>query len=203
MTPRSIFAILFSSLSLGWFAVSADETSDAPLIGEQPVGEGIAESNDEEVSVDAVTIRRTTVYNEEEIKRLYKDYKAHNEKMSEGLPAHLNSDEIDLVTLKPFSVEGQDLRKQRELMERLDPRPRRRLQRIADIDPDAAHEMMVTSRNDLAFMSGANDRRISAGNPGSSANFTATQMVGALDKAFEALGRTMAKKKKKADKDVK
>ena len=202
MTPRSIFRLIAIALTIGLLTAHADEDAKAPVIGEDAPSES-AEKTEPEVSVDAVKIRRTTVYDEAEIKRLYKDYKAQNEKMSEGLPAHLNAEEMELVTLKPLNVEGLNLQKQRELMERIEPRPRRRLQRIADIDPDAAHEMMVTMRNDAAFMSGENDRRISAGDPGRTADMTASQMVGALDKAFDAIGKALVKKKKKADPDVK
>lgn len=202
MTPRSTFQIGALALVFGISSALADEEAKLPLIGEDAAAESVEEKKTE-VSVDAVKIRRTTVYDEEEIKRLYKDYKAHNEKMNEALPAHLNSEEMELVTLKPLNVEGLNLNEQRELMERIEPRPRRRLQRIADIDPDAAHEMMVTMRNDAAFMSGEFDRRISAGDPGRTADLTATQMVGALDKAFEALGKALVKKKKKAAEDVK
>jgi hypothetical protein len=202
MTPRSTFQIGALALVFGISSALADEEAKSPRIGEDAAGE-TAEEKKTEVSVDAVKIRRTTVYDEEEIKRLYKDFKAHNEKMNEALPAHLNSEEMELVTLKPLNVEGLNLNEQRELMERIEPRPRRRLQRIADIDPDAAHEMLVTMRNDAAFMSGEYDRRISAGDPGRTADLTAAQMVGALDKAFEAIGKALVKKKKKAAEDVK
>ena len=65
--------------------------------------------------------------------------------------------------------------------------PRRRLQRIAEIDPDAAYEMMVTTRNDQEFMSGQYDRRTTAGDPGRPANFTGGQLATAFEKAVELL----------------
>jgi hypothetical protein len=196
MTPRSIllsYSLVLLSCS-GFLYVAGG--ADAPKIGEIEID---AKSEEKaEISVDDVKISRTTVFDETEIKRLFKESKVRNDKMNEGLPAHLNGEEMDLVTLKTLNVEGNDLRSQKELAERLDPRPRQRLlARIAAFDPDAAHEMMVTMRNDEAFMSGSNDRRRIAGNPGSTANFNAGQLAGALDKALTALNNALGKKKKK------
>ena len=193
MTPRIIPLSIFL-LSSGSFVFAAEE-AEKPRIGEIEI-ESKAEEK-AEVPIEKVKIKRTTVFDEAEIKRLYKDSKLYNDKMNEGLPAHLNGEEMDVITLKTLNVEGNDLREQRDLMERLDPRPRQRLARLREIDPDAAHEMMVTMRNDEAFMSGANDRRVSAGNPGRAGYFDSRQVAGALDKALGALNKALGNKKKK------
>ncbi len=175
--------------------------ADEPRIGEIEI-----EAKDEkkpEVSVDEVKIQRTTVFDEAEIKKLYKKHKARNDEMNDALPAHLNGEDMELVTLKTLNVEANNSRTQRALMERLDPRPRQRLERIAAIDPDAAHEMMVTMRNDEAFMSGANDRRRIAGDPGRSAYFNGTQLAGIFDRALTAISSNRGKKKKKEKEESK
>ena len=194
MTSRLLlfFTTLGSSLAVSPLVV-ADEAAK-PRIGE--IQEANAEKNAEPASIDKVKISRTTIFDETEIKKLYKESKAQNEKMNEGLPAHLNSEEMELVTLKTLNVGGDDIKLQRELMEVLDPKPRRRLERIADLDPDAAHEMMVTMRNDQEFMSGQYDRPVSAGDPGRSANFNAGQIAGAFDKLISSLKSSRAKREK-------
>jgi len=174
----------------------ADE-AEKPRIGEQPLAksEESAEKS-KPVSVENAKISRTTVFDETEIKKLYRESKAQNEKMNEGLPAHLNAEEMELVTLKALDVGGDDLQLQRDLMERLDPKPRRRLQRIAELDPEAANEMLVTMRNDQEFMSGQYDRPIAAGDPGRTADFTGSQIAGAFDKLINALQSSRAKRQK-------
>ena len=192
MTPRIIPLSIFL-LSSGSFVFAAEE-AEKPRIGEMEI-EAKAEKK-ADVPIENVKIKRTTVFDEAEIKKLYKSAKLHNDKMNEGLPAHLNGEEMDVITLKTLNVEGNDLREQRDLMERLDPRPRQRLARLREIDPDAAHEMMVTMRNDEAFMAGANDRGVSAGNPGRAGYFDSRQMSRALDKALGALNKALGKKKR-------
>jgi hypothetical protein len=192
MTPRIIPLSIFL-LSSGSFVFAAEE-AEKPRIGEMEI-EAKAEKK-ADVPIENVKIKRTTVFDEAEIKKLYKSAKLHNDKMNEGLPAHLNGEEMDVITLKTLNVEGNDLREQRDLMERLDPRPRQRLARLREIDPDAAHEMMVTMRNDEAFMAGANDRGVSAGNPGRAGYFDSRQMARALDKALGTLNKALGKKKR-------
>ncbi|MDE0768623.1 MAG: hypothetical protein OSB19_09545 [Opitutaceae bacterium] len=192
MTPRIIPLSIFL-LSSGSFVFAAEE-AEKPRIGEMEI-EAKAEKK-ADVPIENVKIKRTTVFDEAEIKKLYKSAKLHNDKMNEGLPAHLNGEEMDVITLKTLNVEGNDLREQRDLMERLDPRPRQRLARLREFDPDAAHEMMVTMRNDEAFMAGANDRGVSAGNPGRAGYFDSRQMARALDKALGALNKALGKKKR-------
>lgn len=195
MTPRIIPLSIFL-LSSGSFVFAAEE-AEKPRIGEMEIEAKAEEKAD--VPIEKVKIKRTTVFDEAEIKKLYKNAKLHNDKMNEGLPAHLNGEEMDVITLKTLNVEGNDLREQRDLMERLDPRPRQRLARLREIDPDAAHEMMVTMRNDEAFMAGANDRRVSAGNPGRAGYFDSRQMGRALEKALGAFNKAIGKKKKKSE----
>lgn len=194
MTARTIL----SSLSLVFLLCGASlRAADEPRIGEIEIE--AKEAKKPEVSIDDVKIRRTTVFDEAEIKKLYKKHKARNDEMNDALPAHLNGEDMELVTLKTLNVGANNMRTQRALVERLDPRPRQRLARIAAIDPDAAHEMMVTMRNDEAFMSGANDRRRIAGDPGRSVNFNASQLAGVLDKALSALSGSSSKKKKEEE----
>lgn len=194
MTSRPRLFLTAIGFSFILSPVWAADEQTKPRIGEMEAVK--AEEKAEPVSVDKAKISRTTVFDETEIKKLYKESKAQNEKMNEGLPAHLNSEEMELVTLKTLNVGGDDLKLQRDLMEVLDPKPRRRLERIADLDPDAANEMLVTMRNDQEFMSGQYDRPTIAGDPGRPANFTAGQIAGAFDKLISSLQSSRAKKEK-------
>lgn len=198
MTSRSLPFLITLGFSLVVSPVWGADEATKPRIGEiETVKTEGTGKNEEPVSVDKAKIRRTTVFDETEIKKLYKESKAQNEKMNEGLPAHLNSEEMELVTLRTLNVGGDDLRLQRDLIEVLDPQPRRRLARIADLDPDAANEMLVTMRNDQEFMSGQYDRPVSAGDPGRSANFNAGQIAGAFDKLITSLQNSKAKREKR------
>ncbi len=206
MAPR--LTAFYLALALAFAAIPtsviADEEANSPKIGEV-----VVESNEgskkaaASVDVDKVKLRRTTIFDETEIKKLYKDSKSQNEKLNEGLPAHLNPEEMDLVTLKTLNVGGADLKLQRDLVEALDPQPRRRLQRIAEIDPDAAHEMMVTMRNDHEFMTGRYDRASSSGDPGRQADFTGATLGKAIENAISALQKATGSKKKEEDPDTK
>lgn len=194
MTSRPLLFLTALGFSFALCPVWGADDEAKPRIGEIDTAE--TEKKAEPVSVDKVKISRTTVFDETEIKKLYKESKAQNEKMNEGLPAHLNSEEMELVTLKTLNVGGDELKLQRDLMEVLDPKPRRRLERIADLDPDAANEMLVTMRNDQEFMSGQYDRPTIAGDPGRPANFTAGQIAGAFDKLISSLQSSRAKRQK-------
>lgn len=204
MAPRLTAFYLALALAAMPNSVIADEEANSPKIGEV-----VVESNEgskkaaASVDVDKVKLRRTTIFDETEIKKLYKNSKSQNEKLNEGLPAHLNPEEMDLVTLKTLNVGGADLKLQRDLVEALDPQPRRRLQRIAEIDPDAAHEMMVTMRNDHEFMTGRYDRASSSGDPGRQADFTGATLGKAIENAIGALQKATGSKKKEADPDTK
>ncbi len=193
MIPLSrAFSVILAATLFQAFVFAQDEAAK-PRIGEDPLVEKKEEKK--EVSVDEVKIARTTVFDEAEIKKLYKDYKTKNDKLIEDLPAHINGEELDLVTLKPLSVDGVNVELQRDLVEFLDPKPRRRLQRIMDIDPDAAHEMMVTMRNDQEFMSGTYDPGRTAGDPGRPGFFDSKQLSAAFEKATAAVQKAMGKKK--------
>jgi len=181
----SVFFISIA-LGIGNFTLRGQEDEKELRIGERPLVTK-EEPKREPASIDSAKLRRTSVFDETEIRKLYKEAKTQNEKLNEGLPAHLNAEELDLVTLKTLDVGGTDIQLQRDLVERLDPKPRRRLQRIAEFDPEAAYDMMVTTRNDQEFMSGQYDRRTTAGDTGRPANFSGSQLQTAFEKAVELL----------------
>ena len=172
MSLHPIVFFISLALSIGGPALLGQEETRELRIGEQPLVKEQAPKK-EPASIDGAKLRRTSVFDE----------------LNEGLPAHLNGEELDLVTLKTLDVGGTDIQLQRDLVERLDPKPRRRLQRIAEFDPEAAYDMMVTTRNDQEFISGQYDRRATAGDPGRSANFSGNQLYTAFEKAVELLRR--------------
>lgn len=186
MSLRPIVFFISLALSISGSTLLGQEDKKELRIGEQPLVSKEAPKK-EPASIERAKLRRTSVFDETEIRKLYKEAKTQNDKLNEGLPAHLNAEELDLVTLKTLDVGGTDIQLQRDLVERLDPKPRRRLQRIAEFDPEAAYDMMVTTRNDQEFMSGQYDRRTTAGDPGRSANFSGSQLQTAFEKAVELL----------------
>ncbi|MEC7906256.1 MAG: hypothetical protein VYC82_03440 [Verrucomicrobiota bacterium] len=186
MSLRPIVFFISLALSIGGPALLGQEGKKELRIGEQPLIKEEAPKK-EPASIDGAKLRRTSVFDETEIRKLYKEAKTQNDKLNEGLPAHLNGEELDLVTLKTLDVGGTDIQLQRDLVERLDPKPRRRLQRIAEFDPEAAYDMMVTTRNDQEFMSGQYDRPATAGDTGRPANFSGNQLYTAFERAVELL----------------
>jgi len=196
MSLHPLVFLVSLAFGIGNFTLLGQEDGKQLRIGEQPLV-AKEEPKGEPVSIDSAKLRRTSVFDATEIRKLYKEAKTQNDKLNEGLPAHLNAEELDLVTLKTLDVGGADIQLQRDLVERLDPKPRRRLQRIAEFDPEAAYDMMVTTRNDQEFMSGQYDRRTTAGDAGRSANFSGSQMQTAIVKAMELIRG----KKDQADSD--
>ena len=186
MSLRPSVFFISLALSIGGSSLIGQDDKSNLRIGEQPL---VKEDGPDKkpASIDSAKLRRTSVFDETEIRKLYKEAKTQNDKLNEGLPAHLNGEELDLVTLKTLDVGGTDVQLQRDLVERLDPKPRRRLQRIAEFDPEAAYDMMVTTRNDQEFMSGQYDRRTTAGDTGRPANFSGNQLYSAFEKAVELL----------------
>lgn len=130
----------------------------------------------------------TKIYDAQTIRDLYRDLKAQNEKRAEDLPPHLSSENMDLVELKPFQVEGDDLSNYKALVEKLQPKERPRLARLAEFDPKAAYDIQVTARNQDEFFGGRYDQARAAG-AGSTADFNQTQLS-------DALGATMKKLRK-------
>ncbi len=130
----------------------------------------------------------TKIYDAQTIRDLYRELKAQNEKLAEDLPPHLNAENMDLVELKPFQVEGSYTGNYNALVERLEPKERPRLTRLAEFDPKSAYDLQVTSRNQDEFFGGQYDRGRTAG-AGSTADFSGAQLS-------DALGATMKKIRK-------
>jgi len=142
---------------------------------------------------------RSLAYDPTTIQSLYKDAKARNEKIAKELPDHINSEELDLVELKPFRVEASDLDFQKRLVEKLEPRPRRRLARIAAFDPEEANIIMGRARGDKEFLAGTYDRG-GAKDVGGVASFDQNQLMKGINRAIKAVNKaTGSKEKEKND----
>jgi len=98
------------------------------------------------------------IYDEKEIRVLYKEAKVQNEKLADGLPGHLNVDDMELFEFKPLLVEGRLIELPTDLNRKLDPDDLGALWRRLDkIDPAEANLVRWDARTNAEFMLGTYD----------------------------------------------
>ena len=90
MSLRPIVFFISLALGNGGLALLGQEEKKELRIGEQPLVKEEARKN-VPASIDRAKLRRTSVFDETEIRNLYKEAKTQNDKLNEGLPAHLLS----------------------------------------------------------------------------------------------------------------
>ncbi len=105
MSLHPLVFLVSLAFGIGNFTLLGQKDGKHLRIGEQPLV-AKEEPKGEPVSIDSAKLRRTSVFDATEIRKLYKEAKTQNDKLNEGLPAHLNAEELDLVTLKTLDVGG-------------------------------------------------------------------------------------------------
>jgi len=192
MPHRPLRFALLALLSLSVSFVFGEEGGEVQIMV-QPEAEKAAPAAD---SADQKKTKhfRSKAYDSRAIRELYQQAKQTNEERAKALPDHINAEEMDLIELAPMRVEANDLEFQQKLVEKLNPRPRKRLARIAAFDPEEANIMAAQTRGDREFMAGTYDRG-KADNAGSAATFDQNQLMKGLDKALEAVRKAVGSKK--------
>ena len=111
----------------------------------------------------------TKLYDAESVEELFQEYQAENERRTEQMAPHLNSDGLEIIELAPVQVDPYHVRNFDLLLEKIDPQPRRRLERLAELDPVAAAELQVSMRAEERFFAGENEATYdqNAGRPAS------------------------------------
>jgi len=175
------------------FALSALMISAASLYAAEETGESPAVAVPEKEKPEAATKFRSRSYDASSIEALYKEAKAKNEERAKLMPEHLNTDGLDYVELKTFRVDGSNIEFQRKLVDALEPRPRRRLSRIANFDPEEANLMIADVRGDQAFLDGTYDAGRPSGS-GRAATFDQRQLQKGLNDAIEVVRKAMGSK---------
>lgn len=180
--PLLIVPIFFAS------ALFADEAEDvSPLIEEEkPVEAPVA-------PVESVGTG-TKSFDADTVKELFDEYKEENERRAKELAPHMNSDSLEVFELGPINAQAYEVRNLDLLIERLDPKPRKRLQRLAELDPVAAANLQVSARSEERFFGGENDYG-SDMNAGSTANLDLRKAGKALNQALEKVKKATRERK--------
>ena len=183
------------------FALSPLIFAFLPLVQAQDANETPVAKPSEEAAPAQKETFRSLAYDTAAIQKLYKDAKEKSEKRAQRMPDHINTDDLDFVELKPFRVEANDIDFQKRLVEKLTPRPRKRLDRIAAFDPEEANVMMAQVRGDKEFLNGTYDRG-GARDTGGVATFDQNQLMKGLDKALEAVRKATGTKSPEEEEKV-
>lgn len=126
----------------------------------------------------------TKIYDAATVGELFQAYDEKNKRRAAEMAPHLNYDALDVIELAPVQVEANRIEKLRELSEKIDPQPLRRLQRLSELDPAAAADLRVTMRSEERFFAGEHDA-ISDMNAGRTANFDLGKVADALSAALK------------------
>ncbi|MEM9160866.1 MAG: hypothetical protein AAGB46_17585 [Verrucomicrobiota bacterium] len=190
----SFYALLGSTLTA---LVLADEKQpEQPEAKEEKTSPADVKKEEANIEAKSKEIRtRTTLYDTQSIQELYSKLEKKKAEAARNAPDHLNTEDMDLVELAPLRVEGYKIRNERELMQKMDPRPMQALERLAILDPELANELLVARRNDEAFMAGENDRTGDR-DAGRAATLNAKQMLEAFEKTQEATRKVLGGKRK-------
>lgn len=163
-------------------ALLADEVEDvSPLVEKEAPAETKPAPEPAESAESG-----TKAFDAETVNELFEEYKAENERRAEELAPHMNADSLEVFELGAINAQAYEVRNLDLLIEKLDPKPRRRLQRLAELDPVAAANIQVTARSEERFFGGENDYDDMGG--GSTANID-------FRKAGKALSEALAKVK--------
>ncbi len=178
-----IFTSLFAASSL--IAQDAEEVS--PLVEPESKPE-VEVPSDEPASVG------TKAFDADTVNELFETYKAENQRIAEDIAPHMNFDNLEVIDLGTINSQAYEVGNLDELIDRLDPQPRRRLARLAELDPVAAANIQVTARAEERFFAGENDFGTDM-NAGSTANIDFRKVGASLNEAVKKAKAAMREKK--------
>ena len=136
----------------------------------------------------------TKSFDAETVNELFAEYKAENERRAAAQVPHMNFDHLEVIELGPINAQAYEVRNLDVLIDRLDPQPRKRLARLAELDPVAAADIRVTARSEERFFAGENDYG-SDMNAGSTANVDFRKVGQSLSSALEKAKKAFREKK--------
>ncbi|MBK1880714.1 hypothetical protein [Pelagicoccus mobilis] len=188
MPKTQQFKALFLAPFFLTAALVADEVEDV-----SPLVEVESEEVEETAPAPSETDVGTKSFDAESVNELFKEYEAENKRRAEEF-SHMNSDHLEVIELGPINAQAYEVRNLDLLIDKLDPQPRRRLQRLAELDPVAAANIQVTARSEERFFGGENDYGTDM-NAGSTANVDFRKAGKAITSAFEKAKAAMREKK--------
>lgn len=167
----------------------AQENSQiSPLADPEPDAKPVEAESVQPVSVG------TKAFDADTVNELFSEYKAENERRAEQEAPHLNFENLEVIELAPVNAQAYEVRNLDDLIDRIDPQPRRRLERLAELDPQAAADIRVTARSEERFFAGENDP-VSDMNAGSTANVDFRKVGESVSAVLEKAKGAMRKKK--------
>lgn len=185
LRPKFLFLVpLFASSFV--FADKVENVS--PLVAGDP------EPAEVEESLPSAPVVGTKAFDADTVNELFAEYEAENKRRAEEMAPHMNSDHLELIELGPINVQAYEVRNLDMLIERLDPQPRRRLERLAELDPAAAADLRVTTRSEERFFAGENDYATDA-NAGSTANVDFREVGKSVSNALKKAKAALREKK--------
>lgn len=178
-----VFVPVFSVTAL--FAQETENVS--PIVSSQPEAEST-------VAAPVSANVGTKSFDADTVNELFQTYKAENERVAEELAPHMNFDNLEVIELGAVNAQAYEVRNLDLLIDRLDPQPRRRLARLAELDPVAAANIRVTARSEERFFAGENDYGTDM-NAGSTANVDFRKVGQSLNEALQKAKSAMREKK--------
>ncbi|MBC2606207.1 hypothetical protein [Pelagicoccus albus] len=183
-TIKSFLLVPFVAVSL--FANEPEEVS--------PLVESEQEPAEAPAAPSGKAVVGTKSFDAETVNELFSEYKAENERRAEEFAPHMNMDDLEVIELGPVNAQAYEVRNLDLLIEKLDPQPRRRLERLAELDPVAAANIRVTARAEERFFSGENDYGSDV-NAGSTANVDFRKVGTALSNVFSKAKESVREQK--------
>lgn len=182
------FLSLFLSLSVSMpiYLLAQEEITVAEA-------ESTAASEAEEEVDSSQLTSRSKSYDAEAIGELFDEQRAQNKRIAEEMVPHFNVDQLDVITLAPVETDPYHLRNFDQLLDKIDPQPRRRLQRLAELDPIAAADLQVSMRADERFFAGEDDATFDR-NAGRTANVDVLTLTSAIGSAITKAKESRKKK---------
>ncbi len=182
---------LKSLLFVSFFAASSLFAEDAEEIS--PLKELEAKAEEEPPAAESASVG-TKSFDADTVNELFETYKAENERVAEEFAPHMNFDHLEVIELGAVNAQAYEVNNLDLLIERLDPQPRRRLARLAELDPVAAANIRVTARSEERFFGGEHDYGTDM-NAGSTANVDFRKVGDSLNEALKKAKSALRKKK--------
>ncbi len=202
--------LLLASFSIAALALHghAEELNplkkDAPSEGETPPPEETVATDatvssgetDAAAAEDAPDLSvGTKAFDAASVEELFETYKAENERRARQREvAILIGDDTNVIDMGTIQADPYHIRNFDQLVESIDPKPRRRLQRLAELDPVAAANIQVTRRAEERFFAGEQDPGVDP-NVGRTANVDFREVGSSIANALERAKKAMAGKK--------
>lgn len=159
----------------------------SPLV-EADSGDSVAEPEPSAPTVG------TKLYDADTVNELFSEYEEENKRRAEMMAPHMNTDNLEVIELGPVNAQAYEVTNLNLLVERLDPQPRRRLARLAELDPRAAADIRVTARSEERFFAGESDFGQDM-NSGSTANVDFREVGKSVSSALSKAKAAMREKK--------